>query len=163
MSVLAKDIMSRQLKTVPVDLPVQQFSAFLTENSISGCPVVDADQQVIGIATLSDIADFHLNEVNSNVYELLPTNEEKEARQLRESMFKDIARTPVEVGDIMSPVLIFMDQDTPVELLAQKMLEEQIHRIFIKSADDLVGIVTTIDLVRLVAGQSRPEQEPTGL
>ena len=151
MVMLAKDIMTPKVKSVSADWSLQRFAAFLTDNSISGCAVVDADQNVIGIATLTDIADFHLNEIKFRSDENLAPEVKKEVKRMRQFLFEDMAGLSVQVSDIMSPVLITMDENTPVNVLAQKMIEESVHRIFICRDDELVGIVTTFDIVKLVA------------
>jgi len=56
----AKDIMTPHVKSVPETWTMQKFAAFLSDNNISGSPVADKEGNLIGIATLKDIADFHL-------------------------------------------------------------------------------------------------------
>ena len=63
---LARDIMTPYVKTVPHDWTMQKFADFLSKNEISGSPVSDEDGNVVGIATLKDIADFHFNSVNTD-------------------------------------------------------------------------------------------------
>jgi predicted transcriptional regulator len=148
---LAKDIMTPHVKSVPENWSLQKFAGFLTDNRISGSTVVDSDNNIVGIATLTDIADFHMNEVKNTADERLTPEEQKEARYLRSTFYQGLASMQVEVRDIMSPIVISMDQNTPVDELAQKMIDEQIHRIFIRCGDDVVGIVTTFDMMKLVA------------
>lgn len=159
MVMLAKDIMTPDIKSVSADWSLQRFAAFLTDNSISGCAVVDADQHIIGIASLSDIADFHLNEIKFRTDEKMAPEVKQEVDRMRQFLFEDMAGLSVEVRDIMSPALIAVDQDTPVTVLAQKMIEANIHRIFISCDDEYVGIVTTFDIVKFVAEREPQELE----
>jgi len=159
MVMLAKDIMTTNIKSVAADWSLQRFAAFLTDNSISGCAVVDADHNIIGIASLTDIADFHLNEIKFRTDETMAPEVKQEVDRMRQFLFEDMAGLSVEVRDIMSPALIAVDQNTPVTVLAQKMIEAQIHRIFISCDDQYVGIVTTFDIVKFVADKESQELE----
>lgn len=151
MAKLAKDIMTPHVKSVPENWTLQKFAGFLTENSISGSPVVNPQGQIVGIATLTDIADFHLNEVDQDYEARMTPEEQREARRLRQFMFEGMTNLPVEVRDVMSPILVSVDETSPVTSVAQKMMDEHLHRIFVTSADEVVGIITTFDMLKIVA------------
>ena len=40
--------------------------------------------------------------------------------------------------------------DEPIRSVAQKLVDQHIHRLPVTSQGELVGIITTIDLVRLI-------------
>jgi acetoin utilization protein AcuB len=50
-----KDIMPKDLFTVPYDYTVEEAAEVLLKNKISGAPVVDEKEQVVGIITKDDI------------------------------------------------------------------------------------------------------------
>ena len=50
-----KDIMTRDLITVPPDFTVEETAQVLQKNRISGAPVVDADGQLVGTITQTDL------------------------------------------------------------------------------------------------------------
>jgi len=50
-----KDIMTRNVITVPPDFTVEETAQVLQENKISGAPVVDANGQLVGTITQSDL------------------------------------------------------------------------------------------------------------
>ena len=58
---------------------------------------------------------------------------------------------PVEVRDIMTPQLLSVAEDTPVRVVAEVMMKEHVHRVFVKREDAIVGIVTTYDMLQLIA------------
>lgn len=148
---LAKDIMTPHVKSVPQSWTMQRFSNFLSENNISGSPVANDKGDLIGIATLKDIADFHLNSVSENYEELLTEEERLEARRLRMMMFEGLSKLPVEVGDIMTPIIFSVDEQTKIVDVAKLMMKEHLHRIFVKNGTTLTGIITTYDLLRIIA------------
>ncbi len=152
----ARDIMTPHVKSVPQSWTMQQFSSFLSDNNISGSPVANEDGQVIGIATLKDIADFHLNSVDSSYEKQLSEEEKLEARRLRMMIFEGMAKLPVEVGDIMTPIIFSVDEDTAISDVAKLMMEEHLHRVFVKKGEDLSGIITTYDLLKVIVGEANP-------
>lgn len=147
---LAKDIMTPHVKSVPQHWTMQKFSAFLSDNNISGSPVADNSGELIGIATLKDIADFHLNSVDHKHESQLNDDEKKEARRLRMMIFEGMTKLPVEVADIMTPIIFSVDEKTSINEVAKLMMAEHIHRVFVKSDKTLTGIITTYDLLKVI-------------
>ncbi len=148
---IARDIMTPHIKSVPESWTVQKFAAFLSDNQITGSPVINEAGKIVGIATLFDIADFHLNQVESGVESELTPAEQQEARALRQLIFEEMSRNPVEVRDIMTPKLVSVAEETRVKDVAKTMMAEHVHRVFIEKDQEVVGIVTTYDLLQLVA------------
>jgi predicted transcriptional regulator len=146
----ARDIMTPHVKSVPENWTMQKFAAFLSENDISGSPVANEKGEVIGIATLKDIADFHFNSVHTNYDAQLDDEELREARRLRMLIFDGMAKMPVEVGDIMTPIVFSVDEDVSVIEVATLMMREHLHRVFVRKAGQISGIITTYDLLKLI-------------
>lgn len=55
------------------------------------------------------------------------------------------------VSEAMSRGLFALPPDTPADEAARYMLKHEIHRVLVLEDDELVGVVTTTDLVRAVA------------
>jgi CBS domain-containing protein len=53
--VIARDIMTRKVATIHPGASVQEAAQLLDQKRISGAPVVDADDKIIGIITEADI------------------------------------------------------------------------------------------------------------
>lgn len=147
----AKDIMTPHVKSVPETWTMQKFASFLSDNNISGSPVADKDGNLIGIATLKDIADFHLNSVSTNFDAQLSDDERQEARRLRMMIFEGMAKLPVEVSDIMTPIIFSVDESSSIKQVAELMMKEHLHRVFVKNKNILTGIITTYDLLKVIA------------
>jgi CBS domain-containing protein len=52
---LAKDVMTKQVVTVPPDASVPEIARLLLDRHISAVPVVDADDRVLGIVSEGDL------------------------------------------------------------------------------------------------------------
>jgi len=66
-------------------------------------------------------------------------------------MFDGLSRVPVEVRDIMTPSVMSVEEETSVRTIADTMMAEHLHRIFITRNESITGIVTTYDMLKLVA------------
>lgn len=151
MALIAREIMTPHIKSVPQTWTMQKFAKFLSDNEISGSPVIDDEGEVIGIATLKDIADFHLNNVSSDNEKRMNDDELKEARRLRQFIFEEMIKVPVEVRDIMTPIVFSVEEDAPVKEIAEIMMAEHLHRIFVTHAGEVTGIITTFDFLKIIA------------
>jgi predicted transcriptional regulator len=151
MTTFAKDIMTPSIKSVPETWPLQQFARFLSENDISGSPVVNQKGDVIGIATLKDIADFHFNSVTGDYESQMTEDERIESRKLRQLIFEGLSSVPVEVRDIMTPIVFSVKESDSIQSVAKLMMKEHLHRVFVKDDQDKVtGIITTYDLLKII-------------
>ncbi len=151
MALIAREIMTPHIKSVPQSWTMQKFAKFLSDNEISGSPVIDDEGEVIGIATLKDIADFHLNNVSSEHEKKMSDDDLKEARRLRQFIFEEMIKVPVEVRDIMTPIVFSVEEDAPIKEIAEIMMDEHLHRIFVTHAGDVTGIITTFDFLKIIA------------
>lgn len=55
-SFLAKDLMTQQILPAYGDWSVKDLAEFLVSNGISGAPVVDSSEKLIGVVSVTDIA-----------------------------------------------------------------------------------------------------------
>lgn len=145
----AKDIMSRDITTVTLDMPISEVAGLFHDNVISGAPVVDDNGNLIGIITESDLIDqnkkFHIPTVvaifDAVVYlESLKTFE-KELQKM----------TGSKVRDLYTKDVVSVDQDTPINEIASIMSDRHFHTIPVLKGNKLVGIVGKDDIVKTMA------------
>ena len=147
----AGDVMNGEVKTVRADLTASELAAFLAENQISGAPVVDQDGRMVGVVSLMDLAE---NEATRRVTRdaepefYLHGWEDKmdpgEVRRLR------VVDEDFLVGDIMTPTVYTVPAETSVPEVARTMLAGRVHRLLVTREGRVVGIVTTMDLLKLL-------------
>lgn len=155
MTVLAHDIMTPNIKAVPQSWTMERLARFLTDNEINGSPVSDDDGKIVGIATLKDITEFRWSSSRSDMAQASLTLEErKEARRLRLAIFEEMGKVPVEVQDIMTPSVLCVDENTTVKRIADIMIEEHLHRIFVTREETITGIITTYDMLKLISDET---------
>lgn len=153
MTVVAHEIMTPSVKAVPQSWTMERLARFLTDNEITGSPVVDEAGEIIGIVTLKDITEFRWNASRPENTSQLTREEEQEARRIRMAMFESMGKVPVEVRDIMTPMVFSVEEQTPVQELADIMMREHLHRIFITKGKKITGIITTYDMLKLISDQ----------
>ncbi|MCK7549285.1 HPP family protein [Marinobacter koreensis] len=153
MTVLAHEIMTPSVKAVPQNWTMERLARFLTDNEITGSPVTDDQGEIVGIATLKDITEFRWNASRSKPDDQLTTEEAAEARRLRMAIFEEMGKVPVEVRDIMTPIVLSVDEQTPVRDIADIMMREHLHRIFVTKDARITGIITTYDMLKLISNR----------
>ncbi|MCK7552345.1 MULTISPECIES: HPP family protein [Marinobacter] len=155
MTVLAYEIMTPSIKAVPQSWTMDKLARFLTDNEITGSPVTDDTGEIVGIATLKDITEFRWNasrqDTDQGSKPHLTADEQQEARRLRMAIFEEMGKVPVEVRDIMTPSVLSVDEQTPVREIADIMMREHLHRIFVTKDDKITGIITTYDMLKLIS------------
>ena len=158
MLLLAREIMTPSIKAVPQSWTMDRLARFLTDNEIAGSPVTDDSGDIIGIVTLKDITEFRWNASRPETEAQLTEDEAREARRLRMVIYEGMGKLPVEVRDIMTPILLSVDEATPVRDIAKTMMKEHLHRIFVTLDGKITGIITTYDLLKIIADRDMTQR-----
>ena len=158
MPLLAREIMTPSIKAVPQSWTMDRLARFLTDNEIAGSPVTDDSGDIIGIVTLKDITEFRWNASRPETEARLTEDEAREARRLRMVIYEGMGKLPVEVRDIMTPILLSVDEATPVRDIAKTMMKEHLHRIFVTLDGKITGIITTYDLLKIIADRDMTQR-----
>jgi predicted transcriptional regulator len=137
---------------------MDRLARFLTDNEIAGSPVTDDSGDIIGIVTLKDITEFRWNASRPETEARLTEDEAREARRLRMVIYEGMGKLPVEVRDIMTPILLSVDEATPVRDIARTMMKEHLHRIFVTLDGKITGIITTYDLLKIIADRDMTQR-----
>lgn len=145
----AADIMQKNVVTVNEDATMQELAELLSKNRISGVPVVDDNNRVVGIATEGDLvtidADIHfphyIQFLDSVIF--LESVKKFDERLRKAAAYR--------VREIMTTEVVTVQQDEPVESIATLMTDKEINRVPVLDGDVLVGIVTRADLVRAMS------------
>jgi CBS domain-containing protein len=127
----ASDLMQKGVVVVSPELGLDQFEELLTSEDISGAPVIDTNGALVGIASKTDIVRA-LSE------------------ELRERSDSDLGSN-LTVEDIMSGEVVTVGPNEDAKVIARKMIDGHLHRVLVVNETDVIGIVTSLDLLRLLA------------
>ena len=154
--VTAREVMNPAVETVRDDLTVQELAAFLTEKEITGAPVVNERGKLVGVVSAMDIVE---NAAEGADFVPAGENGPHVRQDVRENINPgDLRRMHVEnsglqVREIMTPTVFTVPEDTPVEKIAQTMISGRVNRLLVTRRGRMVGIVTTLDLLKLLVGK----------
>lgn len=138
-----KRYMTVEPVTVKPNDSVWHALKMLRSHQIRHLPVIEG-RRLVGI--ISD-RDFRL---------VLPSSLAMPEEQER---FQDWG-AQVKVGEIMTRKVFAVTPETPTDKAARLMVEHRIGCLPVVRGSTLVGIVTTIDLLRAVAGGDQPQATP---
>lgn len=151
----AKDIMNRDVLTVRPDLTVDQLARFLIESEISGAPVADEQGRLLGVVSLRDVAQMIGEDepLQAGISDYYVLTDEQEGFDFRDLDGLQSEHRENLVYDIMNPKVHSVSRDADVSQIAKTMLDAGIHRILVTEDERLLGIITTMDLLRLLVSK----------
>ena len=148
---LAKDIMTKDVVVLSANETIKGATKKFAEHNISGSPVVDKNDQIIGILSESDILaalKTHYKELKM-VYpstiigvHFIELSKQKELF----AAFKEVGDAPI--SDVMQKKVFSVASDEPVEAVIKRMNENSINRIPVVDNKKLQGIITRGDIIK---------------
>lgn len=147
----ARDIMIHPVLAVRENWTVRELASFFTEKSISGAPVLDASGRLTGVVSLSDIVD-QVTRDRESARPARGWEDRLNPEDLRGLEIQDARRL---VSEIMTPTFFTIPDTTPLPKIARTMVAGRIHRLLVTRKGHVVGIVTTLDLLRELAGMGQ--------
>lgn len=144
----AIDVMTREVLTVDADTSVRAVAALFSERGISGAPVVDSTNQVIGIVSEGDL--LHRAEIGT----------ERRTKRRRSwwlhSLAADLAPDYVKshgrtAADVMTRDVIAVEETTELADIVNLLEENGIKRVPVVKDGKLAGLISRANLVRALA------------
>ena len=176
-----KDIMQTDVVTVGTDATARYLARLLADEEISGVPVLNTSGTLVGVVSSTDLVRLAADESGMQLRPagvaaglgtlrdpdvdddeldarsevdpygfFLPENSPITGQRFLEDWPEgDFDSVPV--TDIMTPVSFSVEPDTPLDELCQFLVRGRIHRAIVRSGEELVGIVTSADVLKAVA------------
>lgn len=118
------DIMTTSVRTIHHNTFIGEVEGIFVTQKISAAPVVDDLGDTVGFVSKSDITRF------------CSTGEDP---------------AYAKVHEIVHPKVISIESSASVGEAADKMLDEHVHNLVVIDEEDMVGVVSSLDFVELVA------------
>jgi predicted transcriptional regulator len=153
-----QDIMTSTVLSVRDDWSPETLSQFFFDNQISGAPVIDEGDNLVGVVSLNDLARNDTapatdtrDQAVHDYYDLGKITPEISREDLELLAIESESITTVK--DIMTSLVFEVTQDTSIQEAAEMMLKGHIHRLLVTNDKKLVGIVTTMDMLKTIVGR----------
>jgi CBS domain-containing protein len=133
-------LMREDVITISPSASIRELTHLLRRHRISGVPVVDDDRRVVGTVSVSDL--MWLSEWYAEG-----------------GQFGDRAPAHLDekkVRDVMTPDVFGVESDSSLAELASFFSRTGLGRAVVRENGKLVGIVSVIDLLGLIADQASP-------
>ena len=146
----ARDIMTSPAITVTIDTHIPELARLMRANQISGLPVVDQAGTLQGVVTDHDLilrnAPVHEPRYFAVLSGLIPINLD-EHRHYKEQLRHTLA---IKASDLIEPGAPTITPDAPMEKVMQIMLDPKVTLLPVIEHNQVIGVVTRTDLVRLI-------------
>jgi CBS domain-containing protein len=146
-----KDVMNPDVMTVSDDMGADELARYLVEHEISGAPVVDGQGHLIGVVSMTDVGrslsepeEFSAARPSGFYRDAIPDLSLEDLGQ------RYVEERSVCVRDIMTPVIHQVPATASVADAARVMVEQHIHRLVVTDGKQPVGIVTSLDLLKVL-------------
>jgi predicted transcriptional regulator len=148
----AKQVMTSKVLAAEADWSIERLSEFLIVNSISGSPVQSKKGHLIGVVSLTDIVHYETQHEKDpqwpHDYYLHAL--ERQCSREEAASFRIEAEPLKTVRAIMTPMIFQVTEHTPVQEVADMMIKNRIHRVFVTRNEKVIGIISTPDMLKVI-------------
>jgi CBS domain-containing protein len=144
-----KDVMTRNPITLKPNDTLKKALRIMAKHKISGCPVVGARKNIVGVVSQADIirlidvySKIHLSEnVFEFIFSMLKSKDEGLKRELKKI-------ENIKVKEFMKKKVISIDINEDFYTAARLINKHDIDRLPVVKGEKLVGIVTRADIIK---------------
>jgi len=149
---LAREIMNKNVVTVQEEATIEEVAGILTDNNVSGAPVVNKEGKLVGIVTEEDLLHKKTNPRVPGFLNILGAFIYISGVERYREDLKKLAAT--KVFEIMTTEVVTVGGDAEIEQVAALMVDHDIKRLPVVENDALIGIISRADIVRTIARQA---------
>jgi len=157
-AVLARPVRTFMINAVTALTPDTSLDAaakLFHEQRITGAPVVDESCRCVGVLSQTDLLVRRAQRssaVGTARYVLVLNGE----RTLEDTVQEVSSPEPGVVGDVMTATPITISGDMVLRHAIERMVHHGVHRLMVVDDGKLLGVVTSMDVLRMLA----PAQPP---
>ena len=146
--------MLREVITVSHAAPLSEVESILSENRISGAPVVNPAGRIIGVVSIRDLLERYTEDPDARPrrgggYYRVPT---EDMSDLELDAFQVPPEAEETAQDVMSAEVYTVPEDTPLPEIARQMHGHRIHRILVvDAAARCTWLISTFEILGAVA------------
>ena len=144
---LAKDVMNPNVITVRKDTPVKEIARIMLEKDISGLPVVDRNENVVGVVSELDLMRKQIAPDAPSIWTTLWEKNNDGMQKYVADLRKYMGKTAEEVMTAPALTVDIMDS---LEKIGHLMFNKQIKRVFVTKDGRLAGVVSRSAFLKLL-------------
>jgi len=118
------EIMSKNVVKVNHEISAFEISKIMLQRKISSVSIIDNNNKIIGIVTEKDL--------------------------VREVCAKNVLANTLKAANVMSSPLITISKNSTINDATKLMVEKKIKHLAIQENNDIIGIVTTYELINVL-------------
>lgn len=145
------DVMQRDLVSVRASDRIEEVERVLADARVSGVPVLDDDGHMLGVLSTKDLVRHHAEDAevpeDLGFQDSVLDAEDTEPVAYRRSQAGELC-----AGDVMTTEVASIAPDASLIETARTMVQNEVHRLMVLEHGRLVGIVSTMDVLRPLAG-----------
>jgi len=140
--------MNPEVLRVRSDMTLRAAASFLLDREISGAPVEDESGTIVGVISLSDVAAVVAGRSTAPA----AAEGEEEEDPLEETLAGDLETESERLltRDVMTVGVEAVPEYASVQEVAEKLLKGHVHRLLVTRGAEVVGILSTSDLLGLL-------------
>ncbi len=143
----AADVMQRDVVTVRVSDSLEEVERVLADAKVGGVPVLDENERILGVLSTTDLVDRYAgDEDDQDARTYVGEDDEGEDEYVEGGEANGLC-----AGDVMTPEIESVSPEASLREVATVMATRRIHRVLVVQRERLVGIVTTLDVMRAIA------------
>lgn len=157
----ARDVMTRGVQTASADWTLDELRTFLVSRSITGAPVTDSAGKLVGVVSSTDLmrsASEESTTTDADHAFYAHGLDRRLSKEDLQSLHVEHASSTT-VREIMTPLVFEVAPDATIHAMADMMARGRIHRVFVSQAGKLLGVVSALDLVRVLRDMTAPAKE----
>ena len=148
MDYLARDIMNRDVISVPSDMDLRDLGKLFLEKGITGAPVVERDGTLAGVISQTDLVYYNLTRGDELTYDShFYQTARMDGQHIQKGFQVEDFNSGV-VTDVMTPVVHSVAETAKIESVSRLMTRKHIHRVIVRKGRKITGIISAIDLLR---------------
>jgi CBS domain-containing protein len=153
MALQVADVMRKDVLCLRPGMPLTELESWLLEERVGGAPVVE-DGRLVGLVSRSDLVRRLVLETTlaaSALDTVAGPGEDPASVSGRIASAVASRWRRLQVADVMIHDVVTVGPDAPVEKAAHLLVERHIHRLVVTERGRVVGLLSSLDLVRLLA------------
>jgi CBS-domain-containing membrane protein len=152
---LVQDVMTSPVITTTTATTLIEAAQLMLDRHISGLPVVDAQNRVVG--TLSEADLLSRVELGSDTHHSWVSSLFTGSRTLAREYVREVGLT---VGEVMSPSAITVLAEESLTKAVSLMKAYGVKRLFVQREQSIVGVISRSDIVRALLTKLVATNEP---